>query len=234
MFANTAEFYDLIYSFKNYENEAAMIRNLINAEHPHAKTILDVACGTGEHARFLAADFSVDGIDLQPEFVQVSQRKAVTGEFKVADMRSFELEKKYDVVQCLFSSIGYLTSGEDVISALKCFRQHLRPGGIVVVEPWFTPDVYEAGVPHMAPPIDTPNLKIVRMNVSEKVGDLSLIRFHYLIARKEGVEHVEEDHQLALYTIDEMQSFFDSANLLVKYDPVGIFGRGIYVAREKP
>ena len=86
----------------------------------------------------------------------------------------------------------------------------------------------------MAPPIDTPNLKIVRMNVSEKVGDLSLIRFHYLIARKEGVEHVKEDHKLALYTIDEMQSFFDSANLLVKYDPVGIFGRGIYVAREKP
>jgi hypothetical protein len=65
MFAKTAEFYDLVYSFKDYEAEAAKIRNLIHAKHPSAKAILDVACGTGEHARFLASDFSIDGIDLQ-------------------------------------------------------------------------------------------------------------------------------------------------------------------------
>ncbi|MFO0416649.1 MAG: class I SAM-dependent methyltransferase [Pseudomonadota bacterium] len=232
MFAKTAEFYDLVYSFKDYEAEAAKIRDLIHAKHPSAKAILDVACGTGEHARFLAANFSIDGIDLQPEFVEAAQRKVSGGEFTTGDMRNFELKKKYDVVQCLFSSIGYLTSGEDVISALRSFRSHLKPGGIVVVEPWFTPDVYQAGGLHMAPPIDQPDLKIVRMNVSEIDGNLSRLRFNYLVGRKEGIELIKEDHCLALYSVAEMLSFFDQANLKAEYDPEGIFGRGLYVARD--
>lgn len=233
MFSKTAEFYDLVYSFKDYENEAQKIRDVILSELPTAKSLLDVACGTGEHARHLVRDFDVDGIDLQPEFIQVAQRKVASGTFAVGDMRSFDLQKRYDVVQCLFSSIGYLTHPDEVISALRCFRNHLKPGGIILVEPWFTPETYHPGRPHMAPPVDQSDIKIVRMNVSEKEGRLSLLRFHYLIASKEGVEHVEEDHQLALYTIEEMRSFFDSAHLQVKYDPEGIFGRGLYVAREK-
>jgi trans-aconitate methyltransferase len=135
MFSATAELYDLIYSFKDYASEASQIRQLIARERPGAKTILDVACGTAEHAKLLSADFAVDGIDLQPEFVRIAQAKNPAGTFSVADMRSFTMEKRYDVVQCLFSSIGYLLRPEDTIAALKRFRSHLAPGGVVLVEP---------------------------------------------------------------------------------------------------
>lgn len=233
MFAKSAEFYDLVYSFKNYEEESAKIRDLIRTNHSTAQSILDVACGTAEHARFLAKEFKVDGIDLQPEFIEVAQRKVGSGSFTVADMRTFELGKQYDVVQCLFSSIGYLTRPEDVISALCAFKRHLNPQGIVIVEPWLTPEVYRPGIPVMAPPVDLPEVKIVRMNVSEREGTLSRLRFHYLIARKEGIERLEEDHELALYSVDEMLSFFDQAGLSVEHDPQGIFGRGLYIARDR-
>jgi ubiquinone/menaquinone biosynthesis C-methylase UbiE len=232
MFANTAEFYDLVYSFKDYENEAAKIRDLIRAEHPGAKSILDVACGTGEHARFLAEEFAVDGIDLQSEFIDASRKKVASGTFSVADMRSFELSKKYDVVQCLFSSIGYLTQPDDVVDALMAFKRHLNSGGLIIVEPWFTPEAFQAGTLHMAPPVDQPDLKIVRMNVSEREGNLSRLRFHYLIGRKDGVKYLEEDHELALYSLDEMLLFFKRAGLAVHHDPVGIFGRGLFIARD--
>jgi ubiquinone/menaquinone biosynthesis C-methylase UbiE len=106
MFTKTAEYYDLIYSFKNYASEAKKIDALIKKEHLTARSILDVACGTAEHAKLLAQDFSVDGIDLEPKFIQAAQRKVPSGNFSVADMRQFELGKKYDVVQCLFSSIA--------------------------------------------------------------------------------------------------------------------------------
>src|SRR5262249_43988229 len=115
MFALTAQYYDLIYSFKNYGVETTKIRAAIRKEHPTAHSILDVACGTGEHAKLLSTEFDVDGIDLEPRFVEIARRKVPTGTFSVADMRSFELKKKYDVVQCLFSSIGYLTQGDDVV-----------------------------------------------------------------------------------------------------------------------
>lgn len=232
MFSKTAQFYDLIYSFKDYATEAKKIKDLILAEHPSAKTVLDVACGTGEHARHMANDFEVDGIDLEPELLAEAGEKVPTADFSVADMRSFQLEKKYDAVQCLFSSIGYLTSPEDVVSALTCFKNHLNPKGIIIVEPWLTPDVYQTGMPHMIPPVDQTDLKIVRMNVSEIDGNISRLHFHYLIATKEGVEHLEEEHELALYTVEQMQSFFLQAGLKVNYDPEGIFERGLYIARE--
>lgn len=78
MFNESAELYDLIYgSFKNYATETADLVALIRAQHPNAKTILDVACGTGEHARLLTEQFGyeVDGLDLNPSFVRIARGK---------------------------------------------------------------------------------------------------------------------------------------------------------------
>lgn len=231
MFNKSAELYDLIYSFKDYESEASKIRDLIRSEHPEARSILDVACGTGEHAQLLAKDFSVDGIDLDSTMVDIARRKVPSGRFFVANMSSFDVGHRYDVVQCLFSSIGYLTNPKDVVSAFQCFAKHLNPGGVVIVEPWLTPESYTAGVPHMAPPVDRPDIKIARMNVSEREGNLSRLRFHYLLARSQGVEYFHEDHELALYSVEEMLEFFRQAGLSASHDPEGIFGRGVYTAR---
>lgn len=232
MYNKTAEFYDKVYSFKDYTEEVQRIRKLISLELPSAQSLLDVACGTAEHAKHLSSEYSIDGIDLQPEFVEIASKKVPGGTFKVADMRSFDMGKTYDVIQCLFSSIGYLLKEEDVIQALECFKRHLNPGGVIFVEPWFGPQQWKAGMPWMLT-VDEPNLKICRMNVSANEGNISVLDFHYLIADPTGVSHFEETHKLALYTVDEMLSFFDKAQLAVTYDQEGIFGRGMYVARLK-
>jgi len=75
MYSKSAELYDQIYSFKDYAQEARQIETLIKAHRPDATAILDVACGTGEHARYLSSTFSVDGIDLQPELIDIATRK---------------------------------------------------------------------------------------------------------------------------------------------------------------
>ncbi len=103
--------------------------------------------------------------------------------------------------------------------------------GIIVVEPWFAPEDWWVGVLHLAPPVDRPDIKICRMNVSEQRGNLSSFRFHYLIATSAGVEYIQEDHELALYTAAEMLQFFQRAGLRVSHDSKGISGRGLYVAR---
>jgi len=229
VFSKTARYYDQLYSFKNYADEAAQIRDLIRREHPAAHSILDVACGTAEHAKLLSPDFDVDGIDLEPAFVEIARGKVPKGSFHVADMRQFDLGKKYDVVQCLFSSIGYLTKGDDVIRALECFARHVTPGGIIIVEPWITPENWKHSGPSMLS-VDQPDLKICRMNLNRVDGNLSIIPFDYLIATRASVEHVQEEHVLALYTIEEMLEFFQRASLRVRHDPQGLDGRGLYVA----
>lgn len=230
MFSATADLYDEIYAFKNYAEEAQKIRTLIERERPGAKTILDIACGTAEHARLLSDDFQIDGIDIEPQFVEIARAKNPGGNYAVADMRTFDLGKRYDVVQCLFSSIGYLLTPEDTVAALKRFYAHLAPGGVILVEPWLAPEIYKPGVPHTAV-VDKPDLKVCRMNVSERDGDVSILHFHYLIATKDGLREAEEIHRLALVPIEQMAAYMEEAGLSSVFDPIGLFDRGLFIAR---
>jgi predicted TPR repeat methyltransferase len=91
MFDASAEYYDLIYStLKDYALETEQIASLLRRINPTCRTVLDVACGTGEHARRLAAEgFAVDGLDLSEAFVSIASRKHPGGRFFVADMGDF-------------------------------------------------------------------------------------------------------------------------------------------------
>lgn len=246
MFSQTARYYDRIYAFKNYEDEVARIRGRLRAEHPAAKSVLDVACGTGEHARLLArglctntgsarisgdvADLTVDGIDLEPEFVQIAKEKVPAGRFEVADMRNFALDRRYDAVLCLFSSIGYLLERSDIVAALTCFKNHLAPGGVVMVEPWIRPSAWLEPRPSMIT-VDEPDLKLCRMGLSERQGDVTTLRFEYLIGTRERIERAEETHRLLLTEPDDLAQRFADAGLFCTYDPEGLSGRGLFVAR---
>jgi SAM-dependent methyltransferase len=195
--------------------------------------MLDVACGTGEHAKYLKEYFEIDGIDLNPEFVKIAQSKNNRGFYKVADMADFDMGKKYDVVICLFSSIGYVGTRDRLRQAVRCFAKHLKPDGVLIVEPWFTPDGWTEGKLHMMT-VSEPDLKVCRMNVSEsKDNGLSFFRFHYLVGTPVGISHFTEDHTLGLFSGSEMTEAFVDAGLSVQYDEQGIFGRGLYVAHSR-
>ena len=235
MFTETAELYDLIYStFKNYEAECTTLAALIRREHPDTHTVLDVACGTGEHARVLSErhGFDVDGLDLDPAFVRIAQNKLRAGKVYHADMTSFTLPRRYDVVQCMFSSIGYVGTLDNVRRALDCFRAHLAPGGLVIVEPWFAPGILEKGRVSINT-AESNDVKVARMARTEIEERMSRIHFEYLIGRASGIERASEVHELGLFTTEEMLDSFDRSGLDVTHDPRGVDGRGLFLGRVK-
>ena len=232
MFDASAEFYDTIYGvFKDYNAEATKIANLVRAIDAEYKTVLDVACGTGEHARLLTqAGYSVDGIDINAAFVGIAQRKNQTGLFIEADMSEFELSRRYDVVMCLFSSIGYLRTLDRVVGALRCFREHLRPGGAVIVEPWFQPGVLDQGRVDQTTG-EANGIRVTRNSRMELEQGLSRIHFNYEITDATGTRHVPEVHELGLFTNAELMEAFRATGFHVTYDPVGLINRGLYIGR---
>ena len=231
MFTKTAEWYDALYGFKDYQKESDNILSLLTKEHPSATTVLDVACGTGEHGRYLSKHYVLDGLDISRDFVNIAEAKNPQGQYFCADMTHFDLQKKYDVVMCLFSSIGYVQTRDNLEKSLTCFVQHLNPGGIILVEPWFTPETWRPdGTVHLLT-TETDDGKICRMNISETEGKLSVILFHYLVGTSAGVEHHTECHKLGLFTKNEMLKAFTGAELQVRYDEEGLMGRGLYIAR---
>jgi SAM-dependent methyltransferase len=232
MYSASAEFYDLIYStFKDYEAEAAQIANLLRHLNPQCNTVLDVACGTGEHARLLAAEgFAVDGLDLDPAFVGIARQKSPARQFFEADMSDFHLSHRYDAVTCLFSSIGYLRTLDRVAAALSCFREHLAPGGVIVVEPWFAPGILDQG--RVTRNTGEANgVRVTRASTVEVEGRLSRLRFDYEITDGTGTRRASEVHELGLFTTPELLETFRRAGLKADHDPKGLTDRGMYVAR---
>ncbi len=232
MFTAFAEYYDLIYrAFKDYAAETNQIAELLHRLNPRCRSLLDVACGTGEHARLLAErGFVVDGLDLNPSFLAIARQKHPAGRFFEADMAGFSLPHRYDAVICLFSSIGYVRTIERARAALACFRGHLAPGGVIVVEPWFPPGVLD-------PARVTTNIgegkgvRVTRVGRVEVDGRISRLLFDYEIRDASGTHHASEVHELGLFTTAELLEAFRGAGLGADYDPQGPTGRGLYVAR---
>jgi SAM-dependent methyltransferase len=233
MFHSSAEFYDLIYAaFKNYPAEVARIASLLRRLNPRCLTVIDVGCGTAEHARLLAADgFVVDGLDIDPTFVRIASLKHPAGRFFEADMGDFQLPQRYDALLCLFSSIGYLRTLDRVRRGLRCFREHLAPEGVVVVEPWFPPGVLDTTrvFTHVG---EANGIRVSRHARTEVDGTVSRLLFDYEIDENGVIRRVSEVHELGLFTTEELTQAFHDAGLVVRHDPEGLTGRGLFIARS--
>lgn len=228
MFTRTARYYDSLYAFKDYTAAARRLVGFLEERHPEARTLLDVACGTGRHLEVLRERYEVEGLDINPEFVEIARARCPGVPIHEADMRDFDLGRRFDIVTCLFSSIAYLRTYEDARRSIAAMARHLEPGGVLALEPWFTPQTYRTGhltVNH----VDEPDLKITWMYLSQREGLLAVLDIHYLVGTNGAVEYFRERHQLGLFTHDEYVGALSEAGLRVEHDPVGLFQRGLYL-----
>ena len=229
MFSKSARIYDAIYSWKDYVAESAAIHTLIQQhKRTPGNTLLDAACGTGQHARRLRAHYAVEGFDLDTELLAVARERCPNCAFYVADMVDFDLGKQYDAVTCLFSAIGYVVTAERLNAAIVSMARHVKPGGVLIVEAWFSPDEFRSeGV--FSRFVEEPDLRIARMHAGHVEGNISYLDFHYMVGTPEGVEYFTEQHKLGLFTVEQYRAAFDAAGLETTYDPQGISGRGLYI-----
>ena len=231
MFANSAAFYDALYanSGKDYDTEAERLRELIRCYRQSGGTEwLDVACGTGMHIARLQRDFDAVGLDIDDGMLAVARERCPDVWFHRGDMIDFALDQRFDVVTCLFSSIGYARTSERLHQAVSNMTRHLKPGGVLIVEPWILPEDWQDR--HVgAIFVDEPELKIARINRSRRDDRISILDFQYLVGTPDGVEHFTERHELGLFSHEDYTDAFRSAGLHVESDPTGLMDRGLYI-----
>jgi ubiquinone/menaquinone biosynthesis C-methylase UbiE len=236
-----AKYYDLIYSFKDYKKEFGRIKTLVSKyKKSEGKELLDVACGTGHHLAYLKDEFSCMGVDISKPVLEVAMKNVQGVVFKQADMTELNLSKQFDVITCLFSSIGYVKTYAKLKRTIQSFSRHLKTGGVVLIEPWFTKSsrfyglVFIEGYPSMTT-YDGKDVKIARLCVSKTRGNLSVQDMHYLIAeRGKRVTHFVDRHEMGLFEIDKTLAIMKKTGFRAKFLKKGLMkDRGLFVGEKQ-
>jgi len=155
VFEEYSKYYDLLYKDKDYKGEVDYIDELIKIYHPHAKTVLDLGCGTGKHDHYLTKKgYNVYGVDISEEMIsQAIKENNDATTYSVGDMRYIELNKCFDVVISLFHVMSYQITNDDIINGFKTAYKHLDKNGIFIFDCWYGPAVLT----------DRPSIRIKRL-----------------------------------------------------------------------
>jgi SAM-dependent methyltransferase len=230
MFRNSAHIYDLIYEAegKDYASEAQAIREQVEARRPAAASLLDVACGTGGHLRYLAQWYDVGGVDLDAGMLSEARIAFPDVPFVEGDMQTFDFARSFDVITCLFSSIGYMATVDELNTAVQNMARHLNPGGVLLVDGWVRPDVWVDGsVSAVAVRRDA--IAVARAGRSWRDHEHTYLELHHLVATPDGIEHVVDEHRLTLFTEAEYETAFRDAGLAVERIDSPMPGRDRYI-----
>jgi SAM-dependent methyltransferase len=228
-YSQQAEYYDKIYSFKKYDDEVTILLDLIKPYLKHdIINLLDVACGTGKHLNYLKEHFHCEGLDNNKNMLEIARKTLPDIVFLQADMTSFNLGKKYDIITCFFGSIGHVKTLEYLSITIRNFKMHLNDGGLIAIEPWHTPEQFRIGRTHMVT-YEEPDLKIARVSTSQVRDGLSVLDLHHLVGTPDGTEYFVDKLELGLFEDIEYKSVLSEGGFQVVHEKIRTNGNGIYL-----
>lgn len=130
-------YYHLLYSHRDEDEANLFMQNLLHKLAPAAHSrILDLACGKGRHAQFIASKgFDVIGVDLSENSIAEALMKSAPNlQFFEHDMRFPFRINYFDYVFNLFTSFGYFDNQRDELNTIKAIALNLKPQGTVVID----------------------------------------------------------------------------------------------------
>jgi ubiquinone/menaquinone biosynthesis C-methylase UbiE len=139
-FQRVASVYDELMHDVPYSAWVEYLHELLDARSAQPKTVLDLACGTGNVSERLAAEgFDVIGVDIAEDMVAEARRKAVEKslpiQYVVQDAAELNLPgKRFDLCVSLFDSLNYVTEPERLNTAIERVYGHLNSGGLFMFD----------------------------------------------------------------------------------------------------
>ncbi|TDD37561.1 class I SAM-dependent methyltransferase [Actinomadura sp. KC06] len=233
--ADMAEVYEFIYRArgKDWEAEADELTRLIKSRKPTAHSLLDVACGTGAHLAALRKSFpDTAGVEISEPMLMRARERLPGVSIHQADMRDFRLGRTFDVVTCLFTAIGYVPTVADLRSSVACMADHLVPGGVLCIEPWWFPERFIEG--YVAGDVAREDGRIVaRVSRSTREGAATRMELRFIVADSAGLREFTEIDRISLFTEQEYLDAFARADCKAEYLDGMLTERGLFIGRRR-
>ncbi len=223
-------YYHLLYNNRDEKEAAAFIDKLLDYLRPAPGSLmLDVACGRGRHARYLAdRGFEVTGIDLSIESINAAKRMENEHlHFYQHDMRLPFRINYFDVVFNFFTSFGYFDTQRDNNNALRTLHHALKPGGRLVLDYLNSPYVAAHLVPGEVKEIDG-----VVFNIRREVQDKRFLKQIDILDREKPLQTTFTESVKA-FTRSDFETMFADQGLKI-LDIFGDYHFNAYEAERSP
>lgn len=154
---NAARFYDVAFGWRNVAAECAFMLERYQARHGRAaRSVLEVACGPGQHARQFAAR-NLRSVGLDANAAMLAYAKTQPGgddrdlTWLQGDMRDFTLAEPVDIACCLMDSLSHLLTLDDLLFHLVAVAKGMTPGGLYILDQSHPRDAFAHDEPGMEP-----------------------------------------------------------------------------------
>lgn len=233
-FSAISTYYDALYvNDQEYAPEAAKVRELLTRHGaPLHGDLLVLACGTGGHIPYFKDDYRVSGLDLSQDMLAQARRKFPDVVFYLGNLIDFELPADFDATICMYGSIGFVKTVDNLRRSMRQITAHLRPNGLALITPWSTVDDFQEML--VVDAIDRPELKIARMEqVRRKEPRIVEVTFHHLLGQGTEVTYNRQSMEIGLFSRGEYLSAMTEAGLQVveEYQGTDVRG-GAYIAKR--
>lgn len=204
VFGNSySSYYNLLYQDKDYILESNFVDQCIQRFNPGAETVIDLGCGTGNHANLLAQNgYQVLGVDRSEAMLAIAQNSEIPGRlrFLPGDIRNLQLSESFDAAISLFHVMCYLYKNEDLQLAFQNVSRHLHKGGVFIFDCWYGPAVLTQRPSVRLKELEDERVNVTRItnpttNANENVVD---VHYHMFVKDKHSktMEEIKETHRI--------------------------------------
>jgi SAM-dependent methyltransferase len=218
-----ADAYDYLYSDKDYAKECELVERLLRTYGDGSvHSVLDLGCGTGNHALSLAErGYVVVGVDRSHNMLESARKKAgrqkIEGNvsFYEGDIRSFQVDHSFDACLMMFAVLGYQLENADVLAALRTARKHMRAGGLLMFDVWYGPTVLRQGPGDRFKRIQTKTGQILRLASGGLDVQNHLCKVTYHLWKVDGdrlIGETTETHLMRFFFPLELNLFLECSD----------------------
>jgi SAM-dependent methyltransferase len=221
VFDSYSKYYQLLYKDKDYKAEADYIHKLLENIHPGTKSILELGCGSGNHAQLLGnAGYAVHGIDVSRTMIEQAHFKAGKNvSFELGDVRSYRSDKVYDALISLFHVASYQVTNKDFEKYLQTAAIHLKTGGVFVFDFWYGPAVLTDLPSERKKVMEDSETKVTRLSFPEMFVNQNLCKVHFDVQvfdkLKKQTHEIKETHPMRYFFLPELDYMLSNSGFQI-------------------
>jgi SAM-dependent methyltransferase len=204
------EEYVALYPHRNEaeaERAVALIAGTLGTRS--VRRVLDLACGSGRHARYLGQRWWTSGVDLSETLLGIAQRNGIPARLVRADIRELPYrQSSFDLVVNLFTSFGYFETDAEHERVIQDIRRVMTAGGTFVLDFFNARQVEEQLVPY-----DESSIAGRKVEQRREITDDGRFVVKHISIKDDGRQFVE---RVRLFSQRDLVSMLDRAGFRVE------------------